>query len=717
VGVSLALDVEAVAIAGGVALRDLPLSGGVRLSIGGALAASRIGEWRAGRLLRVTATLREPAVYLNPGVPDDRRSLARRGIVLVGSVKSGALVEVVAPGTGIEEAAAASRAWARSRLANAVGRWSRRSGGVATAILIGDRTGLDEEDERRLQEAGTYHVIAISGGNIAILTALLLTALRLLHLPARAAAGTTIVLLQCYGAIAAPAASVSRAITAATIYLAGRLLDQRGSMVNVLAIAAIIALGASPVAVFDPGFILSFGATLGILIGVGRLNVLTQVAWRGWRAAAGVLAATIAAEIALAPFGALFFWRVTIAGLLLNFAAIPLMTVVQSGSLALLALAPWHEPTAVRCGYLVHLAATGLVESARLVEVAPWLARDVLPPAWWVIALYYVSLIAALAFQRAAARVAIAIAMTAASCIVVGAGPTSGGGLPPVERDSLRIAFLDVGQGDATAVLFPDGRTMLVDAGGFPIPALQDAESGQRNRFDIGERVLGPALRALGVRRLDTFVLTHGDPDHIGGAPAVLRQFRPRALWEGVPVPPHPELKRLAMVAARVDAEWRTVQAGDRLRIGPVHVTVLHPPPAEWERQRVRNEDSVVLHVRFADVAIVLPGDIGPEGEAALLNGIPPSPIAVLKAAHHGSASSTTPAFLSTVRPAAVIFSAGRANRFGHPARPVVSRVRQSGAAIFSTATDGAVILDTDGQSVHIKGWTGRSLTLHASAK
>jgi competence protein ComEC len=182
-------------------------------------------------------------------------------------------------------------------------------------------------------------------------------------------------------------------------------------------------------------------------------------------------------------------------------------------------------------------------------------------------------------------------------------------------------------------------------------------------------------------------------------------------------VPPHAELKALATIADRLEAEWRTVQAGDRLRVGPVQVTVLHPPPPEWERQRVRNEDSVVLHVGIGDVAIVLPGDIGREGEAAVLNGIPASPIVILKAAHHGSATSTTPAFLSALRPAAVIFSAGRANRFGHPARPVVSRVRESGAAIFSTATDGAVILDTDGQSVHIRGWTGRSVTIHAPGK
>ena len=129
--------------------------------------------------------LRRPARYLNAGVPDHERLLARRGIALVGSVKSAALVEVISPGSAIDERAAAIRIWSRRTIASAIGRWSTRSGGVAAAIVIGDRTGLAQDDERLLQEAGTYHVIAISGGNIAILTLIVLAVLKRLRLPPR----------------------------------------------------------------------------------------------------------------------------------------------------------------------------------------------------------------------------------------------------------------------------------------------------------------------------------------------------------------------------------------------------------------------------------------------------------------------------------------------------------------------------------------------------
>ena len=172
-----------------------PVRGGARLSVGGALAPGRSREWRAGRTVRIAALLRLPSTYLDPGVRDDRRALARRGIVLVGTVKSAAMIEVVNRGSPVREAGAAARAWVRVRLAAAVGRWSGRSGAIATAVLIGDRTGLADADTRRLQDAGTYHVIAISGGNIAILTVILLAAFTRAGLARRAAAAGTIVLL------------------------------------------------------------------------------------------------------------------------------------------------------------------------------------------------------------------------------------------------------------------------------------------------------------------------------------------------------------------------------------------------------------------------------------------------------------------------------------------------------------------------------------------
>jgi len=677
-----------------------PARGGVRVSIGGGAAVERVDDWRAGRRVQVPALLRRPASYGNPGLPDDARALARRGTVLVGSVKSAALVDVVGRGSTIEEAAASIRTWSRRRLARYIGGWSPQSAAVAAAILIGDRSGLSDDDERRLQEAGTYHVIAISGGNMAILAAMVMMVLRAMRIAGRTSSALTIAALLFYSEVASGGASVSRAVTAASLYLAGRMLDHRGPPLNTLAVAAAMALVVSPSDAFDGGFILSFGATLGILLGAPRLWKRTSVV-PAFKPAAGLFIATICAEIALAPASAILFSRITFAGLLLNFAAIPLMTLVQTAAMAMLAASVIDDRAAQACGYAAHLGAMGLVRSAGLVDFAPWLSRDLVPPAWWLVAVYYAGCIWLLISRRQARIAAAGISCAALLMISAPHAVTQSPIAPPPAR-ILRVVFLDVGQGDSALVQLPGGRNLIVDAGGLA-----------GNGFDVGERIVAPSLRMFGVAHVETVVLTHGDPDHIGGAAAILRRFRPSEVWEGVPVPPHAGLRELAAYAAAARVSWRTVVAGDYERAGGVEIRVLHPPLPDWERQRVRNEDSIVLELVFGDVSIVLPGDIATEGEQAITPLLSRAAVRVVKAPHHGSASSSTVPFLDAARPAAVVFSEGRGNRFGHPAPMVLQRYRERHALIFRTDEDGAIVLDTDGRSVKVSTWSGRKVEIN----
>jgi competence protein ComEC len=265
-------------------------------------------------------------------------------------------------------------------------------------------------------------------------------------------------------------------------------------------------------------------------------------------------------------------------------------------------------------------------------------------------------------------------------------------------RDRLRVTFLDVAQGDATVVQFPGGRSLLVDTGSL---------SGS---FDVGSRVVAPALWALGVSRLDFMLLTHGDVDHVGGAPAILHTFRPWEVWEGVSVPSHEGMRQIAYAATREGSESRKRLAGDFVWTGGVALRVVHPPPPDWERQAARNDDSVVLELRFGDVSIVLPGDIGREVEAVIADRFEPARIRVLKAPHHGSRSSSSEPFIRSIQAAAVVFSAGRGNPFGHPASDVVERYRHLDTTIFRTDQDGAVLLETDGSQVQIRTMRGRRI-------
>ena len=202
--------------------------------------------------------------------------------------------------------------------------------------------------------------------------------------------------------------------------------------------------------------------------------------------------------------------------------------------------------------------------------------------------------------------------------------------------------------------------------------------------------------------------LTHGDADHIGGAAAVLAEFRPRDVWEGIPVPPLDLLRALQRAAQRYRATWTNVQANDLVTIDGVRVFVRHPPIADWERQDVRNDDSIVLEIAWHEVSIVLTGDIGRDTERAIAPFFSPSPLRVMKVPHHGSLTSSSLEFIRALSPRVAVFSVGRGNAFGHPAPEVIERYRRTGADLFRTDQDGAVTIDTDGYLLDVRTFTGR---------
>lgn len=689
------------------------VEGGVLLTVAGTLALQRMHEWRAGRRVRVPTELRRPGRFLDPGVPDQERALARRGTILVGTVKSGALVETTARGTPASEWAAEARTFAREAVQSAVSPWSPRSAAIVTAILIGDRTGLAPDIERRLQEAGTYHVIAISGGNIAILAASTLAFFRVLGLLGRGAMLAAAAGLITYGYIVVGGASVTRATLMAVVYFLARAWDLRGPPMHSLLLVSGLMTLIDPLSVVDAATLLTFGATAAIVWVAGAVPASRLP--RVLAPAAALLLASAAAEAALLPVGATLFQRVTLAGLLLNFGAIPLMGIAQ---LAGMAVVPLHAcwPAAARlAGLLAHGGAEGLVRTADLVRFAPWLTWRVAPPSAVAIVVYYAGGIGAWALWRrigsARARAApespgVRTARRMLACAAVAAAlwmlvepaslAASGGG-------RMDVTFIDVGQGDAALVKFPRGSTLLVDAGGL----------GNRSTFDVGDRVVGPVLRQLGIRRLDGLVVTHGDADHAGGAFTVLNEFRPWDLWEGTPVPPFEPLQRLRTAALERRTRWTTVQRGDEVSIDGVQLFVRHPAPPDWERQDVRNDDSIVIELRWQDVSFVFTGDIGREVEREIAPLFARAPLRVLKVPHHGSTTSSSEPFVRALAPDVAVVSVGRGNPFGHPAPAVMQRYRDAGSAIYRTDRDGAVAVVSDGTSIDLYSFTGRQLRLN----
>ena len=542
-------------------------------------------------------------------------------------------------GNAADEAASAARYGIRQAIREAVGQWGQRSAAVVTAILIGDRAGLGEDVERRLQEAGTYHVIAISGGNIAILAALCLYVLRAVMAGPRIAAFIVIgVLTGCRPGRGQGGSSVGRATLMAVIYFSTQIWDHRSRPANVAALAAILIFCAHPLQVIDAGFALTFGATVGILLGMARLNEYLPPSGIT-RAVAQLFAASACAEIALLPIGALIFSRITFAGLVVNLAAIPAMTVVQIAGMTAVALSSPAPELARAAGWIAHIAVESLIGSATLVDWFPWLTRRVAPPQIVIIVIYYAALTAALAPRAVigSRRRGAAVLMTAACGVWIVAAPAISFAMG---EKPLRVTFLDVGQGDAALVQFPNGRNLSIDTGGLV-----------NTTFDIASRVISPAFWPSGVRRLDYMSITHGDADHIGGAASLFRDFKPFEIWEGVPVPPHRPTRELRQLADGAGTVWRTLQPLDRASVGNVEVIVHHPPRPDWERQRVRNDDSEVIEIRHAAVSFVFTGDIGREVETTIAAAFEPAAIRILKVPHHGSATSSSQRFPAALRP------------------------------------------------------------------
>ncbi len=725
-GVVLRIDVDRVDVSGVFE----PATGGIAVGVSGGLHSTHLDQWTSGRRVRAPVHLRRPARYLNEGVPDQERALARRGVSLVGTIKSAALIDVVAAGWWWEETAARIRARTREALLRHIRPLNGESAAIATAILIGDRSALSVDVEQRLQEAGTYHVIAISGGNIAILAGLLIGVLRLAGVRGRVASCVAIGALAAYALIAAGGASVLRATLMAVIYLAVRLVDQRTGAIDAISLTAVVVLLAEPLAIADVGFWLTFGATAALVTGLANARGTkdTKGQTKGTKGTKGtkdtkgtkgtkvreilavrlllsvrtVVVASACVELALAPIATFVFQRVTVAGLLLNVVALPAMTGVQIGAMTVV-LADWigWAGAAGWMGQGVSVAGALITESARLLDFAPWLTWRAPSPHPVVMGFYYSALITAAAswwrmWPSAVQRWSAVMTVVLFLWIVTGPEARirhSGDG-------RLHLTMIDVGQGDSLLATFPNGRTLLIDAGGI----------SPQGDFDVGDRIVGPALRARGLLEVDYLCVTHGDPDHLGGAAALLRDFGAREVWWGVPVPSHTPTADLRAEADRQRISWRTLQRGDRVDIGGVELRVHHPPPPDWERQRVRNNDSLVIELRFGAVSMLLTGDIGQEVEEELAAHLDTLPIVVLKVAHHGSATSSSAAFLNRLRPTIALIGVGRGNTYGHPVPSVLGRLHESGAEVFRTDLDGQVDVVTDGKSVEVRTFTGRKL-------
>jgi competence protein ComEC len=271
----------------------------------------------------------------------------------------------------------------------------------------------------------------------------------------------------------------------------------------------------------------------------------------------------------------------------------------------------------------------------------------------------------------------------------------------------LRVDFLDVGQGDAALVTFPDNTTLLIDGGGRPGP-MQNGHADEDQNFNretrsIGETVVSEYLWWRGLDHVDYLLATHADADHIDGLNDVARNFQVRAALVARTPANDPEFARFAKTLADRQIPLLLVASGDLLRLGEVTATVLWPVALADANASSNNNDSIVLRLQLGARTLLLTGDIEARGENGMLRDHEDLNADVVKVAHHGSRTSSTEGFVSEVKARFAIVSVGQVSIFGHPNAEVVDRWRRSGAQVLTTGNSGTITVTTDGKNLELQ--------------
>ncbi|HYF79333.1 MAG TPA: DNA internalization-related competence protein ComEC/Rec2, partial [Symbiobacteriaceae bacterium] len=593
-----------------------------------------------------------------------------------------------------------------------------RDAALMAGLLLGSRSDLPNDIKEAFRASGVFHLLAVSGGNLAMVIAPLVLLLRRAGLSKRAAAAAGIPAVIFFVLLTGAGPSVTRAGFMALLVLLGTVLRREKDAVNTLGAAVSILLLSTPGLLFDLGFQLSVCATLGILLFARpiehRLRPLLQkgMGEKLGRLAAQGLSVTFGAQLLVEPISLHNFGAVsTIAPLANLLVLLFLEPVVQLGSIAaIIGLASPLLATLlnlpVRLGLWLLIT---LVKGAALIPGA-YLEVGRLPAAG-VVAWYVVLLIATVPALRTRLyslkppnRKAM-LTTAAALGLLLATGFTWRLALaaPP---DTLTVTFLDVGQGDALLIQAPGGKTMLIDAGAF----LPDDPKTGRPGYDAGADVVVPFLRHSGIRRLDYFVLTHPDLDHAGGGAAILQSIPVGVVLKSddEKVDARKYLEALSEARKR-KIPVRSPTLGERIDLGGgVLLDVLGPPAPRLTGTRSDdNANCVAFRLTYRKISMLLLCDFEAESEAFLLARNFPLRADILKVAHHGSGHSSTEPFLEAVQPRYAIVSAGNGNSYGHPHKDAVQRLTDVGAAIYRTDRHGTITVRTDGLTLDMKGARG----------
>ncbi len=724
-----------------VATEEIVTESGTRISIHsgvrlGIYSVDTPRLFRYGERLCVPVKLKLPRNFRNPGAFDYQAYLATNGISALGSAKAADVKQLPGfAGSRLEFWRARIRA---SVIAKVHQLWPPPQAALIDAMVIGEEAFIDRDTRVDFQRSGTYHILVVSGMNVTILAFVTFWTLRRLRLNDIPATLLTILFCIGYAFLTEVGAPVWRATLMCAIYLCARLLYRERAMVNAVGAAGLGLLLFDPRQLFAASFQMTFLCVL-VVAAIGlplleRTSRLYAQALAHWDAndygsrlppsvaqfrlelrmiaeriarfigkpwslrlvhAAAViclrtfelLLVSAVMQMGLALPMAYYFHRATTIGLPANVAVVPLTQLLMPAAVLTVALGYISPLLAKLPALLTTLALhliTGTVHGLGGIRLAD---LRIATPSFVMMMAASAALIAAMvcARRRVLLTAGGLIALLLASLALAFIPP------PPQSRSgTLEVTAIDVGEGDSILLVTPQGRTLLIDAGG-PI-------WGAGSQLDFGEDVVAPYLWRRGISSLDAVAISHGHSDHIGGMPAILKDFRPQELWIGS-IPPSRALDNLVAEAHALGIKVVRHWEGDEFDLGGAKVDVLFPP-RDWPvGLEPKNNDSMVLQVSYGETSVLLEGDAEKAVERRITSLHHPR-ATLLKVGHHGSATSTTQELLNSVDPAFAVISVGYRTSFSLPKSEVLQRLQDAGVHVYRTDLNGAVTFYLDGHTV-----------------
>ncbi|MBT2708004.1 DNA internalization-related competence protein ComEC/Rec2 [Pseudomonas sp. ISL-84] len=638
---------------------------------------------RVGLSCKVNGTLQTPPIATNPNAFSYKEYLNHNKIFWVLEIKQLILSDCSYRENSLPLSLLKMRETGINYL---VGNFPEKTASIAVALIFGDRNFIEQDVLESYQKLGIIHLLAISGLHVGLLAGMFFLAGIRAGITREKMTSALILILPGYALITGVAPSVIRAVFMMLLVLAARKLKSAVLIIDVFSIVFMIYLFISPFILFNAGFQLSFAVSLSLILSAPLLLK------RFSNPFVIIILVSFICQVAAMPILFWHFFEMSILSVFANLIFVPVFSSIVlpailiifllhllSGGKSAFLLAPFDEFITLIdyiAGKLSEIPHTSIV-----------LGRPSL-----LVLLLYVLLIPVFfaSWERSKGKKAFFL-----SCIL------------PVFALLLHffttsvspkgeVTFIDVGQGDSILVKLPYGKgNYLIDTGGTVSFQTKDWKI-RSDPFEAGKDIVVPFLKSKGISSIDKLILTHGDMDHIGGAAAIIDEIRVKA----VILPIVSEISELEQEvihkAKRRNSKVLFSKAGDRWTEGEGFFQILSP---QEEIKTERNDGSIVLFAKLGGLSWLFTGDIEAEGEERLVQNYPNLKIDVLKAGHHGSKTSSTDLFLSSVKPKIAIISAGENNRYGHPHTDVISRFRSNNIRILRTDEHGAVTYIFKGNS------------------